>query len=182
MPQKKNPDVPELVRGKSGRVFGDLMAGLTLMKAQPLAYNRDNQEDKLILFDALDTVKAALEAYAGLIPAVKVNPEQMWLAAVQGYTTATDLADYLVRKGVAFRDAHAIVGASVQYAIHQGQDLAALTLEELRQFSSLIDTDVFVCLDPAGSVNARDHIGGTAPTRVRQAIEQARKELSSMRR
>ena len=182
MPQKKNPDVPELVRGKSGRVFGDLMAGLTLMKAQPLAYNRDNQEDKLILFDALDTVKAALEAYTGLMPAVKVNPEQMRLAAVQGYTTATDLADFLVRKGGAFRDAHAIVGASVQYAIHQGQDLAALTLEELRQFSSLIDADVFVCLDPAGSVNARDHIGGTAPARVRQAIEQARKELSSMNR
>ena len=180
MPQKKNPDVPELVRGKSARVFGDLMAGLTLMKAQPLAYNRDNQEDKEILFDALDTVKAALAAYAGLIPAIAVKPEAMRQAATQGYTTATDLADYLAKKGLAFRDAHAVVGAAVQYAIRHGKDLAGLELEELRRFSDRIDADVFSCLEPAGSVKARDHVGGTAPARVKQAVKQAREELSRL--
>ncbi len=180
MPQKKNPDVPELVRGKSARVFGDLLAGLTLMKAQPLAYNRDNQEDKEILFDALDTVKAALMAYAGLIPAIAVKPEAMRQATLQGYTTATDLADYLAKKGLAFRDAHAVVGAAVQYAIRHGKDLAGLELEELRRFSDRIDADVFPCLEPAGSVKARDHVGGTAPARVRQAVKQAREELSRL--
>jgi argininosuccinate lyase len=180
MPQKKNPDIPELVRGKTGRVYGDLITMLTLMKAQPLAYNRDNQEDKLALFDAVDTVQACLQAYAGLIPALTVHAQVMRRAAAQGYTTATDLADYLVRKGVSFRDAHANVGAAVQFAMQQGKDLADLTLDQLRQFSPLIDEDIFDFLELDGSVNARDHIGGTAPDQVRRALVLARKQIFSM--
>lgn len=174
MPQKKNPDVPELMRGKSGRVFGDLTALLTLMKGQPLAYNKDNQEDKEPLFDAVDTVKACLDLFAQMVPAFKVNPDKMEAAALQGYSTATDLADYLVRKGVAFRDAHDIVGKSVAFGIEQGRDLSQLTLDELKQFSPVIEADVQQVLTLDGSVRARNHYGGTAPDQVRAAVARAR--------
>jgi argininosuccinate lyase len=180
MPQKKNPDIPELVRGKTGRVYGDLVALLTLMKAQPLAYNRDNQEDKLSLFDAVDTVKDCLQAYAGMIPAIKVQAENMHLAAQRGYATATDLADYLVRKQVPFRDAHAIAGKVVQYAIGQHRDLSELTLQELQQFSKKIAKDVFACLTLKGSIAARAHTGGTAPARIRKAIKRGRQRLQKL--
>lgn len=170
MPQKKNPDIPELVRGRTGRVYGDLMALLTIMKGQPLAYNRDNQEDKEALFDAIDTVKMCLLAYTGLIPSIHVNFEAMYQAAADGYTTATDLADYLVVNGLAFRDAHEVVGKIVQYAIKEKKPLAALTLPELQQFSDVIKEDVFRVLELEGAVAARDHIGGTAPEQVRQAV------------
>ena len=182
MPQKKNPDVPELVRGKTGRVYGDLLALLTLMKAQPLAYNRDNQEDKQALFDAIDTVKACLTVFAGMIPAIEVKTEVLSKAALKGYATATDLADYLVRKGVSFRDAHAVVGAVVKYAITQDKDLPALSLRELRRFSKKINPDVHSHLELNGSVQARDHIGGTAPVRVRQAVRSAQRYLQAQRR
>ena len=182
MPQKKNPDVPELVRGKAGRVYGDLLALLTLMKAQPLAYNRDNQEDKQPLFDAIDTVKACLTVVTGMIPAIEVNAGVMRKAALKGHATATDLADYLVRKGVSFRDAHAVVGAVVKYAIMKDKDLAALSLPELRRFSRKITVDVHPCLELNGSVRARDHIGGTAPARVRQAVRSAQRYLKTLRR
>ncbi|MCG8379259.1 MAG: argininosuccinate lyase, partial [Proteobacteria bacterium] len=177
MPQKKNPDIPELVRGKTGRVFGDLMALLTLMKAQPLAYNRDNQEDKENLFDAIDTVKMCLIAYTGLIPTITVNRELMYQAAASGFATATDLADYLVVNGLPFRDAHEIVGKAVQYAIQQSKTLSELTLPELQQFCDLIKEDVFAVLELEGSVAARNHIGGTAPEQVQQAIKKIRKQL-----
>ena len=179
MPQKKNPDVPELVRGKTGRVYGDLMSLLTLMKAQPLAYNRDNQEDKESLFDAVDTVQACLQAYAGLIPAISVKRDAMQQATLKGYTTATDLADYLVRQGVAFRDAHEVVGKAVHYALGKGQDLSELELAELQKFSDAIGNDIFHYLELRGSVDARDHIGGTAPAQVHQAIQRARDLLAS---
>jgi argininosuccinate lyase len=177
MPQKKNPDVPELVRGKSGRVYGDLMALLTLMKAQPLAYNKDNQEDKEPVFDALDTALASVQVYAGMLRVLEVKREQMLRAFVGGYATATDLADYLVRKGVAFRDAHEIVGKSVRFAIESGRDLAELDIAELQRFSKSIESDVFAVLTPAGSLQARDHFGGTAPAQVRAAIQRARERL-----
>ena len=181
MPQKKNPDIPELVRGKTGRVYGNLTALLTLMKGQPLAYNRDNQEDKESLFDTVDTVKACLTAYGGIIPAITVNREAMLAAAGRGFTTATDLADYLVRNDVTFRDAHAVVGKVVQYALDNDKDIAALDLEELRQFSDSIQEDVFDSLTLQGSVNARDHTGGTAPARVKQAAETARRYLQHLK-
>ena len=181
MPQKKNPDIPELIRGKTGRVYGNLLALLTIMKAQPLAYNRDNQEDKVALFDAVDTVQACLTAYAGLIPAVTVRAEAMREAAVTGFTTATDLADYLVGKGMPFRDAHAVVGKAVRFAMARDKDLAGLSLAELRRFSTLISKDVFNYLDPQGSVAARDHTGGTAPSRVRQAVKRARRQLKNVK-
>ncbi len=171
MPQKKNPDIPELVRGKTGRVYGDLMALLTLMKGQPLAYNRDNQEDKEALFDAIDTVKACLLAYSGLIPSIHVNFEAMYKAAADGYATATDLADYLVVSGLAFRDAHEAVGQIVHYAIKEKKPLAALTLPELQQFSDAIKEDVFTVLELEGSVSSRNHVGGTAPEQVKQALK-----------
>lgn len=177
MPQKKNPDIPELVRGKTARVYGDLMAMLTLMKAQPLAYNRDNQEDKLALFDAVDTLKACLAAYAGMIPAITVKPAAMLKAAQQGYATATDLADYLVKAGVAFRDAHEAVGKTVNYAIAEGKELSGLSLEELGWFCPNINDDVYDCLELSGSVNARDYTGGTAPSQVRRAIVAGRAYL-----
>ena len=177
MPQKKNPDIPELVRGKTGRVYGNLMALLTLMKGQPLAYNRDNQEDKLSLFDTVDTIKECLQAYTGMIPAITVRADNMLAAAKQGYATATDLADYLVRKEIPFRDAHAIVGQVVQYAMQQNRELSALTLDELQQFSDSISQDVFDCLTLAGSVAARKHPGGTAPEQVRAAVQQGRQRL-----
>ncbi|MDX1490844.1 MAG: argininosuccinate lyase [Pseudohongiellaceae bacterium] len=178
MPQKKNPDVPELVRGKTGRVNGHLVSLLTLMKSQPLAYNKDNQEDKEPLFDLIDTVRDCLKAYADMVPAIKPKTENLYNATLKGYATATDLADYLVRKGIAFRDAHEVVGKSVAYGIEQGKDLAALTLEELQQFSSEISEDVFEVLTLEGSVRARDHIGGTAPNQVRAAVAARREELA----
>jgi len=174
MPQKKNPDIPELIRGKTGRVYGDLMSLLTLMKGQPLAYNRDNQEDKEALFDAIDTVKACLMAYDGILSAMTVKAERMREAAATGYATATDLADYLARKGVAFRDAHAIVGKTVQFALQQDKSLTDLTLQELQQFSTEIDEDVYHCLGLDGSVAARCHTGGTAPAQVKEAIKRGR--------
>jgi len=174
MPQKKNPDVPELVRGKSGRVFGHLVALLTLMKGQPLAYNKDNQEDKEPLFDAVDTVRDSLRAFADMLPTLEVRHERMRAAALQGFATATDLADYLVRKGVPFRDAHEVVGRAVRRGIESGRDLAEMPLEELRSFSALIDDDIFAVLSLEGSVAARDHLGGTAPTQVRAAAARAR--------
>ena len=171
MPQKKNPDIPELVRGKTARVYGDLMALLTLMKAQPLAYNRDNQEDKETMFDAIDTVKACLAAYAGMVPTITVNKDKLYEAAASGYATATDLADYLVKNGLPFRDAHDVVGKIVQYAIQQNKPLSDLSLEELKQVSDVINDDVFAVLTLEGSVAARNHVGGTAPEQVKQAIK-----------
>ncbi|HQQ73833.1 MAG TPA: argininosuccinate lyase [Pseudomonadales bacterium] len=179
MPQKKNPDVPELVRGKSGRVNGDLMALLTLMKGQPLAYNKDNQEDKEPLFDAVDTVKDCLRAFADMIPAIEPKREVMYEAARRGFATATDLADYLVRKGVAFRDAHEVVGKAVGHGVKTGKDLAEMTLAELQSFGAMIEDDVFAVLTLEGSVNARNHIGGTAPVQVQAAAERALAKLDA---
>ncbi len=177
MPQKKNPDVPELIRGKTGRVYGHLMALLTLMKSQPLAYNKDNQEDKEPLFDTVDNLRGSLKVFADMIPAISCNPERMRAAALQGFATATDLADYLVRQGLPFRDAHEVVGRSVAYCVQKGCDLADLSLDELREFSDRIEADVFDCLTLEGSVAARKHIGGTAPEQVREAIREARQRL-----
>ena len=179
MPQKKNPDVPELVRGKSGRVFGALMGLLTLMKGQPLAYNKDNQEDKEPLFDAADTLRDSLRAFADMVPAIVPKQEIMREAALRGFSTATDLADYLVGKGLPFRDCHEIVGHAVGYGVKTGQDLAQMTLAELQQFSTHIGDDVFEVLTLEGSVNARNHIGGTAPAQVRAAVQRGRDLLSS---
>lgn len=178
MPQKKNPDVPELIRGKTGRVTGDLMAMLTIMKSQPLAYNRDNQEDKEPLFDAIDTVEICLKLFAGMVPRIKARADNMREAAFRGFSTATDLADYLVRKGIAFRDAHEIVGKSVAYGVENNKDLSEFTLDELHRFSQDIDDDVYDVLTLEGSVAARNHPGGTAPEQVRAAIKRARKTLS----
>ena len=178
MPQKKNPDVPELVRGKVGRVNGHLISLLTLMKSQPLAYNKDNQEDKEPLFDTIDTVKDCLKAYADMVPAIKARAEVMEEAARRGFSTATDLADYLVRKGMPFRDAHEVVGKSVAYGVESDKDLSEMTLEELQQFSDIITQDVFDVLTLEGSVSARDHIGGTAPKQVKLAAERARQLLA----
>jgi len=180
MPQKKNPDVPELVRGKTGRVYGHLFALLTLMKSQPLAYNKDNQEDKEPLFDTVDTLKNCLRAFADMIPHIQPNCPVMEAAAKKGYATATDLADYLVRKGVAFRDAHEIVGKAVRLGVDTRRDLSEIALTELQQFSPIIESDVFDVLTLEGSVAARDLIGGTAPKRVREAARQARRELDKV--
>ncbi len=177
MPQKKNPDVPELVRGKTGRVNGHLISLLTLMKSQPLAYNKDNQEDKEPLFDTVDTVKGCLRAYADMVPAITSKADNMREAARRGFSTATDLADYLVKKGVAFRDAHEIVGKAVALGVAEKKDLSEMTLEELQQFSGTIDGDVFDVLTLEGSVQARDHLGGTAPDQVRAAAGRARARL-----
>ena len=179
MPQKKNPDVPELVRGKTGRVNGHLIALLTLMKSQPLAYNKDNQEDKEPLFDAVDTVVDCLRAFGDMIPAVRANRESMFEAARRGFSTATDLADYLVGKGIPFRDSHEIVGKSVAYGVEQNKDLSDMSLVELQQFSDQIEEDVFNVLSLEGSVAARDHIGGTAPEQVRAAAQRALTVLKS---
>ena len=178
MPQKKNPDVPELVRGKSGRVFGHLVSLLTLMKSQPLAYNKDNQEDKEPLFDTVDTVKGCLRAFGDMVPALEAKKESMREAALRGFSTATDLADYLVRAGMPFRDAHEVVGKSVAYGIEQSKDLGEMTLQELQQFSDVIQDDVFEVLTLEGSVAARDHIGGTAPNQVRAAVKRGAEALS----
>lgn len=177
MPQKKNPDVPELVRGKTGRVNGHLISLLTLMKSQPLAYNKDNQEDKEPLFDTIDTIKDCVKAYADMVPAIRAKAEVMREAAMRGFSTATDLADYLVRKGVAFRDAHEIVGKSVAYGVEQNKDLSEMTLQELQQFSDTITGDVFDVLTLDGSVAARNHVGGTAPEQVTAAAKRAAQRL-----
>ena len=178
MPQKKNPDVPELVRGKSGRVIGHLVGLFTLMKAQPLAYNKDNQEDKEPLFDTVDTILACLRAFADMVPATRVKSDNMRRAAASGYSTATDLADYLVRKGLAFRDAHEIVGNAVRLGIESKRDLSEMSLSELQSLSPLIESDVFDVLTLEGSVSARNHYGGTAPEQVRAAIIRARQSLA----
>ncbi|RUQ39173.1 MAG: argininosuccinate lyase [Candidatus Competibacteraceae bacterium] len=179
MPQKKNPDVPELVRGKTGRVNGHLIALLTLMKSQPLAYNKDNQEDKEPLFDTVDTVLGCLRAFADMVPALRAKRGNMLESARRGFATATDLADYLVRKGVPFRDAHEIVGKAVRLGVESGRDLAEMTLADLQQFSPLIEQDVFAVLSLQGSVAARDVLGGTAPNRVREAAAAARNWLAA---
>ncbi|HEC58608.1 MAG TPA: argininosuccinate lyase [Methylophaga sp.] len=176
MPQKKNPDVPELIRGKTSRVYGNMFNLFTLMKNQPLAYNKDNQEDKEPLFDTIDTLLGSLRVYADMIAAISVKKDNMRNAALRGYATATDLADYLVRKGVAFRDAHEVVGLSVAYGIKHKKDLSELSLEELQSFSDQISGDVFEVLTLEGSVAARDHLGGTAPNQVRAAIRYARSQ------
>ncbi|MDP3843330.1 MAG: argininosuccinate lyase [Oxalobacteraceae bacterium] len=177
MPQKKNPDVPELARGKTGRVNGHLISLLTLMKGQPLAYNKDNQEDKEPLFDTVDTLTDTLRIFADMATGITVKADAMRAAALQGYATATDLADYLVKKGLPFRDAHEAVARTVRTCVDRGCDLGDLSLEELRGFSALIEADVFDVLTLEGSVAARDHIGGTAPNQVRAAIARIRTQL-----
>ena len=177
MPQKKNPDVPELVRGKSGRATGNLVALLTLMKSQPLAYNKDNQEDKEALFDSVSTLKDCLRAFADMVPALRANTARMRAAAAEGFSTATDLADYLVRKALPFRDAHEVVGKAVAHCIEQQCDLAELSLEALQGFHPAIEEDVFEVLTLEGSVAARNHHGGTAPDQVLAAAERAKARL-----
>jgi argininosuccinate lyase len=177
MPQKKNPDVPELVRGKSGRVTGHLMSLLMLMKSQPLAYNKDNQEDKEPLFDVADTLINSLRAFADMMPRIQAKRANMYQAAKRGFATATDLADYLVRKGMPFRDAHEVVGQAVRLGLDTERDLSELSLAELQAFSATINDDVFDILKLEGSVAARKHIGGTAPDTVRLAIAAARQDL-----
>lgn len=180
MPQKKNPDVPELVRGKTGRVYGHLMSLLTLMKSQPLAYNKDNQEDKEPLFDAVDTVRGSLRAFADMIPAIIVQRDVTYQAAKRGFSTATDLADYLVGKGLAFRDSHEVVGLAVAHGIKTGEDLSEMSLETLQGFCDKITADVFEVLTLEGSVAARDHLGGTAPNQVRAAVARAKTYLQAL--
>jgi argininosuccinate lyase len=177
MPQKKNPDVAELVRGKTGRVNGHLVALLTLMKGQPLAYNRDNQEDKEPLFDTVDTLMACLGVFREMLGGIKVNREAMEAAARQGHTTATDLAEYLVKKGVPFREAHEAVAQAVRFAESRACELAELKLDELQRFSSAIAKDVHAALTLDGSLKSRSHIGGTGPARVKAAVAKARKAL-----
>ena len=178
MPQKKNPDVPELVRGKTGRVYGHLTALLTLMKGQPLAYNKDNQEDKEPLFDTADTLLVTLEIYADMMRGIAVNKENMRQAASEGYATATDLADYLAKKGMPFRDAHEVVALAVRYAVDKKVELSDLPLETLQQFAPEISDDVYAVLTLEGSLNSRNHIGGTAPVQVKAAIARARAALN----
>ena len=177
MPQKKNPDIAELIRGKSGRVIGNLQTLLVLMKSQPLAYNRDNQEDKQPIFDTVDTLSACLQVFAAMIPSIKVNRKTMYKAALKGYATATDLAEYLVRHNVAFRDAHEIVGSAVHYAIEQDKPLSELSLGELQSFGAMIEEDVYQVLTLEGSINSRNHVGGTAPQQVRSALKAAQSRL-----
>jgi argininosuccinate lyase len=179
MPQKKNPDVPELARGKTGRVVGDLTSLLVLMKGQPLAYNKDNQEDKEPLFDAADTLTDTLRIFVDLVGGIRVKAERMRQAAAEGFSTATDLADYLVKKGLPFRDAHEAVAHAVRQAADAGKDLSELSLDQLRAFSPLVGDDVYAVLTPEGSVAARNHIGGTAPEQVRAAVARARTRLAS---
>lgn len=179
MPQKKNPDVPELVRGKSARVVGHLMGLITLMKSQPLAYNKDNQEDKEPLFDTVDTLVDTLRIYADMMRGVSVKPKNLRAAVLQGFATATDLADYLVKKGLPFRDSHEVVARAVRLAEEQQKELSELPLEVLQSFSGLIEEDVYQVLSPEGSLNARNHIGGTAPEQVRVQVARWRKCLQS---
>ncbi len=178
MPQKKNPDVPELVRGKTGRVNGHLVALLTLMKGQPLAYNKDNQEDKEPLFDTADTILMTLAIYADMLRGIEVNKANMRQAALEGFATATDLADYLVKKGLPFRDAHEAVALAVKHAVQKKCDLADLPLKDLQQFNQMIQDDVYAVLTLEGSLASRNHIGGTAPVQVKKAIQRARQLLS----
>lgn len=178
MPQKKNPDVPELVRGKVGRINGHLISLLTLMKSQPLAYNKDNQEDKEPLFDTVDTVLDSLRAFADMVPAIKARPEPMREAARRGFSTATDLADYLVRKGLPFRDAHEVVGKAVAHGVAENLDLSEMSLQTLQGFHSDIGEDVFEVLTLEGSLQARDHLGGTAPAQVSAACDRALARLA----
>ena len=178
MPQKKNPDIAELIRGKSGRVIGNLQTLLVLMKGQPLAYNRDNQEDKQPIFDTVDTVTQSLRVFSAMLPSISTNRETMRAAALQGYATATDLAEYLVRKNVPFRDAHEIVGNTVNYAIEQERALTDLSLSELQTFGSMIEDDVYDVLSLEGSLNARDHFGGTAPNQVAAALAAAKQRIN----
>jgi len=179
MPQKKNPDVPELVRGKVGRVNGHLIALLTLMKSQPLAYNKDNQEDKEPLFDTVDTVLDSLRAFADMVPAIRPKDDVMREAARRGFSTATDLADYLVRLGLPFRDAHEVVGKTVAHGVASGKDLADMDLATLQGFCADIRDDVFKVLTLEGSVAARNHLGGTAPEQVAAAAARARALLAA---
>jgi argininosuccinate lyase len=177
MPQKKNPDVPELVRGKSGRVFGDLFALLTLMKSLPLAYNRDMQEDKPALFDAVDTLKACIEIYTAMLPKIKINKEILYQATTTGFLNATDMADYLVTKGMTFRESHSCVGKAVGYASNCKKELHELTIEEMKSFSTLIAEDIFGVLTPEQMINRRTSFGGTAGENVKAAIQAARQHL-----
>ena len=177
MPQKKNPDVPELVRGKTGRTYGNLISLLTLMKALPLAYNKDMQEDKEPLFDTIDTVRGSLKVFAAMIAEMRVNPEQMRMAAGRGFSTATDIADYLVRKGLPFRNAHEVVGKTVRFCVEHAKDITDLTLEEFRQFSTDIEQDIFDYVTLEASVNARKATGGTAREAVAREINLARQTL-----
>ena len=178
MPQKKNPDVPELARGKTARVVGHLVALITLMKGQPLAYNKDNQEDKEPLFDTVDTLTDTLAIFAELIAGIEAVPDAMRRAALEGHATATDLADYLVKKGLPFRDAHEAVARAVRAAEQKSCDLATLPIEELRAFSPLVGDDVYGVLSLEGSVASRNHPGGTAPTQVLAAVKNARRDLA----
>ena len=177
MPQKKNPDVPELARGKTGRVNGHLVGLLTLMKGQPLAYNKDNQEDKEPLFDTVDTLADTLTIFAGMVASIRVNADRMRSAAQEGFSTATDLADYLVRRGLPFRDAHEVVARAVRHAEARGVDLGGLALADLQGFSPLIEAAVFDILSLDGSAASRNHVGGTAPAQVRDAIGRARRRV-----
>ncbi len=177
MPQKKNPDVPELVRGKTGRTYGNLISLLTLMKSLPLAYNKDMQEDKEPLFDTIDTVRGSLKVFAGMIAEMKIHPEQMRIAAGRGFSTATDIADYLVRKGLPFRNAHEVVGKTVRFCVENEKAIPELTLEEFRQFSADIDSDIFDYVTLEASVNARKATGGTAREAVEKEIILARQAL-----
>jgi argininosuccinate lyase len=179
MPQKKNPDVPELARGKTGRVVGHLMGLITLMKGQPLAYNKDNQEDKEPLFDTVDTLKDTLRIFVELVAGITVKPEAMERAALRGYATATDLADYLVKKGLPFRDAHEVVAHAVKAAIGRGVDLAELSLADLQAFHASMGDDVFAVLTLRGSLNARNVLGGTAPAQVRAQVARHRARLAA---
>jgi argininosuccinate lyase len=178
MPQKKNPDVAELIRGKTGRVYGDLFSLLTVMKGLPLAYNKDMQEDKEPLFDTLDTLLGSLKIFAAMIAAMTVNVENMRRAAGSGFSTATDIADYLVRKGLPFRAAHEVVGKIVRFCVEQNKTLPELTLAEYQRFSPMIDKDIYECVTLEASVNARSATGGTAREAVRREIERARRELA----
>ena len=177
MPQKKNPDVPELVRGKTGRVTGNLISLLTLMKGQPLAYNKDNQEDKEPLFDSVETIYSCLRIFADMVPKIKANKENMLNSAIKGYTTATDLADYLVNKDLPFRDAHDVVGKAVAFGIKSNKDLSEFTLEELQEFNPGIEPDVFDAISLEGSINSRNHLGGTSPKQVLNAIKVGRNSI-----
>jgi argininosuccinate lyase len=177
MPQKRNPDVAELARGKSGRVIGHLMALLTLMKGQPMTYNKDNQEDKEPLFDSVDTLRDTLRIMAEMVGGIVVKTEAMERAALRGYATATDLADYLVKRGVAFRDAHEAVAHAVKVAMGQGLDLSELPLATLQGFHAAIGDDVFAVLTLRGSMNSRTTVGGTAPAQVLAQIERHRTRL-----
>jgi len=177
MPQKKNPDVPELVRGKTGRVTGNLISLLTLMKGQPLAYNKDNQEDKEPLFDSVETTYSCLRIFADMVPKINANKENMLSSAIKGYTTATDLADYLVKKGLPFRDAHDVVGKAVAYGIKSNKDLSEFTLDEFQEFNTSIESDVYDEISLEGSINSRNHLGGTSPKQILNAIKVGRNSI-----